>query len=163
MLKREKGFTLIELLVVIAIIGTLSGIVLVSLGGARQKARDAVRKSDMRQIVSAQEMYYVDNEEYCPSDALTDGTPAIGDNLHALDDPSSPDQEYIWVDNSGDAGTTADPMENFCAYACLESTSTIFVASSKGTGEFPVTCGADDDCHECTGVPADLDACLALF
>lgn len=53
-----KGFTLIELLVVIAIIGLLASIVLVSLNTARQKARDARRLSDIRQILLALEMYY---------------------------------------------------------------------------------------------------------
>jgi prepilin-type N-terminal cleavage/methylation domain-containing protein len=39
-----RGFTLIELLVVIAIIGLLSGVVLASMNGSRQKARYAAAK-----------------------------------------------------------------------------------------------------------------------
>ncbi|HYC80068.1 MAG TPA: type II secretion system protein [Candidatus Binatia bacterium] len=61
---KEKGFTLIELLVVIAIIGILSAVVLVSLNSARAKSRDARRLSDLRQIMTALEIYYNDNGAY---------------------------------------------------------------------------------------------------
>ena len=64
----KKGFTLIELLVVIAIIGILSTIGLVALNGAREKARDAQRKSDIGQIRTGLALYYDDYQGYPPTD-----------------------------------------------------------------------------------------------
>ena len=59
--KEQGGFTLIELLVVISIIGVLATIGMVSLNGARARARDARRRSDLRNIVLALEQY---NSQY---------------------------------------------------------------------------------------------------
>lgn len=63
-MKKNKGFTLIELLVVIAIIGILASIVLVSLSGARNKAKDAKIKSDLGQVRSISEMINSDAGNY---------------------------------------------------------------------------------------------------
>ncbi|MCC2631078.1 MAG: hypothetical protein K0S38_887 [Candidatus Paceibacter sp.] len=60
----KGGFTLIELLVVIAIIGFLSSVVLATLNTSRAKARDSSRKSQMRQLQTALELYYDSNGKY---------------------------------------------------------------------------------------------------
>ena len=60
----KKGFTLIELLVVIAIIALLSTLSVVALNSARVKSRDARRLSDIKQIRTALEMYFDNNQLY---------------------------------------------------------------------------------------------------
>jgi len=122
-LSKSKGFTLIELLVVIAIIGILAGIVLVSMGGARAKARDAKRQADMRQLISAQEMYMGDTEKYLQnaSGACTitgTGCYPAAISTYMVKTPSDPTNSgayvYKGVDNSGND-------QAFCYYAKLES------------------------------------------
>jgi len=60
----KKGFTLIELLVVIAIIGILSGLIIVSMGGAQDAAKAARIKSAMDQFRSNAEIYKLTNGNY---------------------------------------------------------------------------------------------------
>ena len=65
--RKRSGFTLIELLVVIAIIGILSAVVLASLNTARQKARDAKRIADVKQVQLALELYFDDSGNAYPA------------------------------------------------------------------------------------------------
>jgi prepilin-type N-terminal cleavage/methylation domain-containing protein len=65
MMKRmRKGFTLIELLVVIGIIALLSTLAVVALNNAREKSRDAKRVADVKQIQTALELYFQDQNAY---------------------------------------------------------------------------------------------------
>lgn len=75
---KRQGFTLIELLVVIAIIGLLSTLAVVALGSARVKARDSKRLSDLKQLQTALELYYTDQNSY-PAGVAVD----LGDATHA--------------------------------------------------------------------------------
>jgi general secretion pathway protein G len=65
---KKSGFTMIELLVVIVILGILSVIGLGSFSASQQKARDSRRKTDLRTIGDALEVYYNDKGGY-PSSA----------------------------------------------------------------------------------------------
>ena len=60
----QKGFTLIELLVVITIIAILVGVAAASYTKAQQKARDGKRKSDLKAVQQALELYFQQNGKY---------------------------------------------------------------------------------------------------
>lgn len=70
-IKAAKGFTLIELLTVISIIGILTGLLTVSFLGVRVRGRDAQRKSDVKAIQSALELYRADNDAYPATSAFS--------------------------------------------------------------------------------------------
>src|SRR3989338_3344657 len=70
----RRGFTLIELLVVISIIGLLSSVVLTSLNSTRQKARDSVRKSDLKQLQLAMNLYLANHNDAMPTEAKCEDT-----------------------------------------------------------------------------------------
>jgi prepilin-type N-terminal cleavage/methylation domain-containing protein len=55
--KKLLGFTLIEILVVISIISVLSGVIYASFGDARASSRDKVRKTSLKELALALEMY----------------------------------------------------------------------------------------------------------
>lgn len=62
--KLTRAFTLIELLVVVSIIGMLASVVLVSLQGARNKAKDIKLIAEIKELQKALELYRLDNGAY---------------------------------------------------------------------------------------------------
>lgn len=72
----SRGFTLIELLIVISIIGILVATGTYSWGAAQIKARDNRRKTDIKAIQQALEVYYQTKGFYPPSNGS--GSPYPG-------------------------------------------------------------------------------------
>lgn len=75
--RNSTGFTLIELLVVISIIAILMAVATVSYTNAQQKGRDNRRKTDLKAVQQAVEIYFNQNGKY-PS---TGGTGQIQCNV----------------------------------------------------------------------------------
>ena len=68
----RKGFTLIELLIVVVIIGILAAIAIPKFSNTKEKAYMAAMKSDLRNLVTAEEAYFADNTTYS-----TDQSPLV--------------------------------------------------------------------------------------
>ena len=72
-LKSQKGFTLLELLITMCIIMILASIAVPSYKDYKKKAYDVRALTDLKNIATAQELYYIDNEKYlaCKNSACT--------------------------------------------------------------------------------------------
>jgi len=62
--KQEKGFTLIELMIVVAIIGILAAIAIPQFSSYRVKAFNSSAQADLRNIMTAEEAAFTDNQAY---------------------------------------------------------------------------------------------------
>ncbi|HLZ45440.1 MAG TPA: prepilin-type N-terminal cleavage/methylation domain-containing protein [Gemmatimonadales bacterium] len=60
----RTGFTLIELMIVVVIIGLLAVIAIPKFGNTKEKAYIASMKSDLRNLVTAEEAYFADSVAY---------------------------------------------------------------------------------------------------
>jgi prepilin-type N-terminal cleavage/methylation domain-containing protein len=118
----KKGFTLIELLVVIAIIGILASIVLVSLSGARNKAKDVRIQADLSQTRSIAEMIMDDSTtgytDLCDTGVLCSAPLVCTDNKYTTEIGTI--KTDIAAQGGGATACFAD-ASHFCVSAVLNA------------------------------------------
>ena len=110
MLSNKKGFTLIELLIVVVIIGILAAIAIPKFANTKEKAYIASMKSDLRNLVTAQEAYFSDNNStYAAS------TTAMGTNYQASSGVT------VTINSSTNTGWTASASQMSTTKTCTLS------------------------------------------
>ena len=62
--KNKYGITLIELLIVMAILSIIATIGFIAYGNQQKRARDAIRRTDLKEIQTALQLYYQNNNSY---------------------------------------------------------------------------------------------------
>ena len=80
-MRNTKGFTLIELLIVVVIIGILAAIAIPKFANTKEKAYLAAMKSDLRNVITAEESYFADQVSYTTGLAAINFTPSTGVTL----------------------------------------------------------------------------------
>ena len=125
--RNEKGFTLIELMIVIAIIGILAAIAIPQFNAYRARSFNAGALSDLRNVETAVEAYYVDFQHY-PNGI----TPTAGGTVLSTSYGYSPTNGVTGGAIAGNASAyTIDAVYNTLATATSRNS---YSLQSGGTG-----------------------------
>jgi type IV pilus assembly protein PilA len=108
-MKNRKGFTLIELLIVVVIIGILAAIAIPKFANTKEKAVLASMKSDLRNMVTAQEGFFSDNQDYAGSLGAAQTNGVGGAGVLAFTPSSGNAITLNYVDAAGWSATVTNP------------------------------------------------------
>ena len=107
--RRQNGFTLIELLIVVVIIGILAAIAIPMFADTKGRAHIAAMKTDLRNLVTREEQYYIDNMAYTTdkSAAAMDYNESAGVTVTIVVSPGPPMSYHGIATHTGVAQTCA--------------------------------------------------------
>lgn len=137
-IQTTSGFTLIELLVVISIIGILASLLFVSFTTSQKQARDAARKSDLKQYSTALEAFANANSGLYPSHTSTitlssgSNTLCTDMNLNNCPGDSQVGYAYKYISNGTNGGATTPDATEYVLWAQLEGSDNYWVLCSNG-------------------------------
>jgi general secretion pathway protein G len=114
-LRDARGFSLLEVMVVIAIIALLSSVLLAAWNSAKEKAQDARRITELKQLKIAVELYRTDHGHYPRESEGANGKIGEGSGLDAMlapymtaipSDPAGPGNPdyYYYYDGNATCG-----------------------------------------------------------
>lgn len=144
-IQSNKGFTLIELLITIAIIGILSGFVSMSFINPPKLARDATRKSDLKQYQNSLETYSNKGNGLYPSRTASSGVRVsilcadLGITTCPEDPKYATDNTYAYRYQSDGSGSGTVSATKYILWAKLEKPVQYFVVCSDGKTGFSST------------------------
>lgn len=122
-LKQLKAFTLIELLVVVAIIGIISSLLMVSIEGVQERARDSRIKNEMNQLGKAVEIYGLIKQDYTSLSSDQE----ISTLLSSITSQGGTAESNIFISGDGN---------NYCIFSSLNSNQSWCIDNTgySGTG-----------------------------
>ncbi len=143
---KYKAFTLIEMLIVVTIIAVLASMILVGMGGARAKSRDARRIGDLHNVQNALELYYANNGTYptgtynSASEWDSFASTLVGADIGVHRIPKDPldNDTYYYRYEANDDGT------NYVLGAQLETQDSSLDEDIDGTPISGIDCGNGD-------------------
>jgi type II secretion system protein G len=146
------GFTLVELVIVVALLGIFAAGLITIINPANQlkHSRDSKRKSDMKQIQAALELYRSDQGVY-PDQGISNTVANCDSNTSMKDDCSAPQVTYL-------QSVPKDPKSSNNYYYCTDP------GCGATTGGYKLyACLERNDSERATGTPPAYLGCASGY